>query len=466
MARATLINAAPEPPKGLAMELRDVPPDNPLETLRRGTLIVSDRVGLVKAVGHGVHRAQDPGIFSVGVVSSDLSRFSSIANAGKAGGGGEDLEVALAATLGEAVERYSMLFYDKSEMVFSAYQELGSLQKYAIPPEHARLLSREQLLRREGATRLQYFDVDSKIHWQWGWSLTADEPRLVPASLVYLHYRYDRDEARIGGNASSGLAAGLSLETAILSGLYEVIERDAFTMSWLHRRVGRRIEVDEPRLLARLREDFHVERPDVQLQLYDITLDIPVTCLFALMRRPAEWGPALCVASVARLNPVDAVQKCLRELGQGLSYLRYLQAQMKDWEPREDHSDLVSFDHHFLLYNVRPDLVERALAHCDEQTAQVALSALPKGSSGRVKGDIEKVIQALQQANLEAVVVDITTEDVLEAGFRVVRVIAPGLLPMHGDHNLPYLGVSRLFDVPRRLGWPSSELNTTPHPFP
>jgi ribosomal protein S12 methylthiotransferase accessory factor len=460
--------AAFEAPAGLRVALREVAATDARETLRRASRLVSRRVGLLRAVGPGVTYAQDPAIFSAGAVSSQLSLSQRIANPSKAGGAGEVLEVSLAAAVGEAVERYAMLFYDKSQMVLASYRDL---QEPAVPPDLLRLHSRQQVEHPRLRGRLAYFDDDSRLHWVWGWSLTHDRARLVPAALVYLGYRSDPEEASIGSNASTGLAAGLTQEAAILSGLYEVVERDAFALSWLFRQVRHKVVVDDAELRARLRSAFAVDRSDVRLDLFDLTCDISISSVLAILRRPAEFGPALCLGAASRLSPRDAARKSLLELGQGLPYLRVLRSQNKNWAAREDFSDLTSFDHHLMLYNERPELAAAALAFYDSAGEEL-MSAIPDRSTGRLKGDVECCVGLLAQAGYEVIVVDLTTPDLQQAGFSVVRVLVPGLVPLHGDHNLPYLGVARLREVPWRLGWvdraqdPLTVLNPLPHPFP
>jgi ribosomal protein S12 methylthiotransferase accessory factor len=59
---------------------------------------------------------------------------------------------------------------------------------------------------------------------------------------------------------------------------------------------------------------------------------------------------------------------------------------------------------------------------------------------------------------------------VAETGFRVVKVFIPGMQQIEGDHTHRLLGGRRLFEVPRRLGYPAAahiaELNPDPHPYP
>jgi ribosomal protein S12 methylthiotransferase accessory factor len=460
--------AVTQAPAGLRVALREVAEVDARETLRRAARLTSRRVGILRAVGPGILYAQDPAVFSAGIVSSQLSLSPRISNPGKAGGAGETLEVSLAAAIGEAVERYAMLFYDTSQMIFASYRDLG---EPAVPPDRLRLHSRRQVEQLKQRARLAYFDDDSRLRWTWGWSLTHDQPRLVPAALVHLGYHFDPEEAAIGSNASTGLAAGLTREAAILSGLHEVVERDAFALSWLFRRVRRKVLVDDPELQARLRTAFAVDHPDVHLDFFDLTVDIPITSVLAVLRRPAEFGAALCLGAASRLSPRQAVRKSLLELGQGLPYLRVLQAQDKSWVAKDDFSDLTSFDDHLMLYNRNPRMADEALGFLESAPAE-RLSAIPDRTTGRIKGDIERHVDLLAQAGHEAIVVDLTTPDLRDAGFSVMRVLVPGLVPLHGDHNLPYLGVARLCEAPRKLGWvndqedPLAALNPLPHPFP
>lgn len=449
------------------VELKNVPFSSPLDTLRKGHRIVSTKMGILRRVSSVITYPGDPLIHAFGILPCDASQFSTQTNSSKSGGAGLTAEAALAATIGEAVERYCMLFYDKRDMVLDSARNLGDL---AVAPALLSLYSREQIAR--NATRTRYFDQESVIRWSWGFSLTRRCWRLVPACQVYLNYRFDADETVIAMNASSGLAAGNTLEEAILSGLHEVIERDAFTISWLHRHAGRRISVDTSDLQALMVKHYHAAHPAVDIAIFDITLDIPVPSTFVIMRRPTESGPAFLVGSAARLDAREAIKKALMEAGQEISYVRYLRDQMGDWRPTNDFSNVTTFDEHFMVYNQCPELIEDAFAFCAGSSSAAATSALSSFASGRPLGDIEWLTATLDRHGYEVIAVDITTPDIRDIGLHVVRVFVPGLVPLHGNHNLPFLGVERLYQVPVKLGWGEERastdhrLNPFPHPFP
>ncbi len=77
----------------------------------------------------------------------------------------------------------------------------------------------------------------------------------------------------------------------------------------------------------------------------------------------------------------------------------------------------------------------------------------------------------LNAKDLNVVVKDLTTVDVDEAGFKVVRVVVPGMQPLDVNHARRYLGGTRLYEVPCQMGLKSQplaeeELNPFPHMFP
>lgn len=70
------------------------------------------------------------------------------------------------------------------------------------------------------------YDQGLDIDWVWGYSLLSNKPKLIPASLVFLSSNsFMGNFAPIG---SSGLSAGATLKDAIVQGLFELIEHDAW----------------------------------------------------------------------------------------------------------------------------------------------------------------------------------------------------------------------------------------------
>ena len=73
------------------------------------------------------------------------------------------------------------------------------------------------------------FDPDYEQNWVWGYSLSQNRPILVPESIAY--YSLGHRDAYVY-ETSNGCAIGGSLEEAIFHGILEVVERDAFLLTW------------------------------------------------------------------------------------------------------------------------------------------------------------------------------------------------------------------------------------------
>ena len=73
------------------------------------------------------------------------------------------------------------------------------------------------------------FDPERPINWVWGYSFSQKRPILVPEILAY--YSLGDGDGFVY-ETSNGGALGGSLEEANLYGIFEVVERDSFLMTW------------------------------------------------------------------------------------------------------------------------------------------------------------------------------------------------------------------------------------------
>ncbi|MEV6031967.1 YcaO-like family protein [Nonomuraea sp. NPDC052116] len=77
------------------------------------------------------------------------------------------------------------------------------------------------------------FTEDAVWDWVWGYSFGRRAPILVPESLAYYYVR--GRERPFLFEISNGCALGGSMAEALLYGLLETVERDAFLMTWYGR---------------------------------------------------------------------------------------------------------------------------------------------------------------------------------------------------------------------------------------
>ena len=161
-------------------------------------------------------------------------------------------------------------------------------------------------------------------------------------------------------------------------------------------------------------------------------------------------GQLSCVGTASHLDSRQAFLKSLTEASQERPLLRWEHARDPTWSCNDDFSNINSFDDHARVYTERPELLCR-----------LGFWTIAGNTSGILRrnestGDPERILckfsRRLRARGLDVLVVDLTTPDVRELGFRVVRVLIPGLQPLHGDHRYPFLGGTRWSEVPFRLG--------------
>jgi ribosomal protein S12 methylthiotransferase accessory factor len=426
---------------------------------------VSARTGVVRRLVEIPFHHDDPEVYCYAAEISDTSKFSPHECSTRSGGAGLSREAATASAIGESLERYCCNFYDRATLRAGCFDDF---RDQAVDPSIWALFSDRQYESRGFPFRR--FASKSALSWVKAASLVSNQIRLVPASITYLPYIPAVGEQLLSQTISTGLACRPTKTEAILYGLYECIERDAFIIYWLNGMARSRVIPEEIRdsgfqcTFAR-----HFARPGIDYYIWDITTDIPVPTFFCAALGHSNIGRLLTVGSASHLDPKRAILKTLTEAAQGRPYLRYEYNRVPDWRCSEDFSDVNSFEDHAQVYSRRPDLLH-ALKFC---TTSEATETTVDGATGGndPKEDLRHVVGLLERRGLDVLVVELTTPDVKELGLHVVRVLVPGLQPLHGDHRYPFLGGRRLYDVPVRLGLrdhalSEDQLFSLPHPFP
>src|SRR5262249_15974708 len=138
-----------------------------------------------------------------------------------------------------------------------------------------RLFRHDQLA--DPAIRARPFTSSTPVRWVRGFALPAAEPAYLPVQLVYLAgTEPSAGEAAIGYSPSSGLAWGPGLARAVLVGLLEVVERDAFMITWYNRLSLPRLDWrSDPALVAFERRYFAPSGLDYAVVDLSIFLDVP-----------------------------------------------------------------------------------------------------------------------------------------------------------------------------------------------
>jgi ribosomal protein S12 methylthiotransferase accessory factor len=442
--------------------LRPLAPTPIDESLRRLQTLVSSHVGVVRSTRRYLAVTDDAPLVSVACELADGRDVIGADVDARAIAWSPSGRTALAAALGEAVERYSASYLPASGVALSTAAELGP---EAVDPERFTLFRSDQYERPGFACRP--FTRETPVRWARAARLPDGAPAWLPAQLVYLTGLPPAPgETIIGYATSSGLACGPTLEEALQSALFEVLERDAFMLTWNARLSLPRLELSGHPELERFL-DHYVSGTGLRVAAVDLSVFHDVPTVLALVR--GNDGVALTVGAAAAGWTLDACTKAFGEAFAGRAWARVLVAGAPEREFEPDFADVVDFDDHVHLYA----LSEHAhhADFLDASTERRMVSKVPELHEGTAADRVVTLADRLQRAGTPAYAVDVTSPDVRAARMRVVRVLVPELSPLDLFHGGRFLGGRRLYEAPRRLGLRDSPLepdqvNPYPHPFP
>jgi ribosomal protein S12 methylthiotransferase accessory factor len=432
------------------------------EDVRRLLDLVSPKVGVLRSltkVARGVEEPNPPIIYQ-GVLSHFDYQIAPPAQRSSAGKGATESD-AIRSALGEAIEHYCASQFDKEITRIARWEELPN----AVAPPECVLYSDAQYARpRFPYRRWQSQDV---LTWAPMRELPMDREVFAPAQQIYLNFTAKTEEDFLATVTSNGLAAGPNLEFAILNGLYECVERDGFLITWMNKLPAAEVDFSASNGLARSIKE-HYEQYETEIRIFNVSTDIPIYVMMAVALDKTGAGPAVLVGLGCHLDPHVALIKSLLEIcqvhpGEVSRYKEEPPAQRlrsyEDVRTLEDHSAFLTV----------PERIGECSFFLDSGRVQL-IEELPNRSRGGTAADLETVVDALGQAGCRVLYADLTTPDVIDYGFSVVRTIATGLQPIHFGYGEERLGGRRLFEVPYALGHATtvraeSDLNPCPHPL-
>jgi ribosomal protein S12 methylthiotransferase accessory factor len=208
----------------------------------------------------------------------------------------------------------------------------------------------------------------------------------------------------------------------------------------------------------------------LECQAYLIPSDIEVPVVMVLLRGISGHLPHSVIGVSADLNPHKALMLALEEVSLGwVGMGRYALVQ-KDYKPVKDYQNVNTVILHGIAHAVDPDL-GKSLEFLNSSGRKIAIQDIKNTFDDNMVNNIKTLVDKLNAKDLNVVVKDLTTVDVDEAGFKVIRAVVPGMQPLDVNHARRYLGGKRLYEVPCQMGLKSQplteeELNPFPHMFP
>ena len=373
-------------------------------------------------------------------------------------GAGFSEKEAMEKCIGEAIERFCWAHAHLwKDQIYGNYKEF---QKKAISPDKFALFSDNQYKRHDSP--FQRFEENLNIYWMEGINLVTKEKVLVPAQLCL---NTTKDKNRIGFSTTTGVSAHRDYYKCLYNCLCEVIERDAFMITWLNKFSLVPLKVNWNIIISGLLEKLNVS--DYRLMVYLLPTDMDLNVVLSLNVNRRNKSPFLAVGASCNFSFLHALRKAVLEGFHCLNFLFYAKKEgkiIKDWR------QIRSFDEHALLYSspIMRDKISFLITEKKKQKKIVDKSLFKNRQILNFKHMAQSIINNLNKKGYQPIVIDLTPEEIRFLGFHVLKVLIPGFVDL-GWRNLYFLGSERIYRIPSEYGFSAKreeELNTFPHPFP
>ena len=375
---------------------------------------------------------------------------------------------ALWAGIGEAIERRSISHFspEKGDYLDSTLEKLGS-DALTIDPVAFPGISPE-IRRAEGYPnhRLAFSQKD-KFRFVRGYSVTDEKLIWIPLQLVSFRHHQDFEEPLLRSIVSSGAATHITKEKALLGGILELIERDAFMISWLNELSPEYLELDENdselkevvSLFKRYRIEYHAVRLSTDFAGVHVVVGIAID--------RSGVGPAVCIGASAKFDLKEAILAAFTEMAASRYFIRmaYETAKKEKIDLNFPNRKEIGRDERLLYWCVperipKIDFFLKGVRHPFREYA--------KSSTLSTKQQLIALIEQFREKKLELAYVETTPPSARkELGLTTLFITAPQLQPLFLKEYPKHTWGERLFSVPKKLGLsPRQKAFTEIHPFP
>lgn len=322
--------------------------------------------------------------------------------------------------------------------------------------------------------RTQHSNLRHVPNSEYGWipttSIVSGKKIFAPAQLLSAKFWHENvrhgKEPMLRWAVTTGLATGQTMTSAILRGALEVIERDAFMITYLNRLSPPHIDLDslshQDHKIGALIEKFKRYGLDLFLLLPPSDFDIPIVIAATVDR--SGTGPALTVGAKADFNIREAILGALSE-----SLHVRLTLKSRATLPDDFPTEKLDREERLLYWKDPKRLPLIEFWFKGPKTAvRILPTHLDQRSKGQDERELEKIAEMARVNDCEFVYAEIVSPEVHSVcNLRTVFVMSPQLQPLHLKESIPYLGGERLTEVPKKKGYtPAHKLNLEPHPFP
>ena len=316
------------------------------------------------------------------------------------GGKGISVEHAKASAMMEGFERYSAEKQDENTVTgtipeISSKGDIIDIESLNLPKDFNK-------------TNMESINLE----WNIAHDLISGKDYYVASNAIYHPYvNEDNSVFSLFKSNTNGLASGNSLEEAILHGIFEVIERDAWSIFELTHKNSKQIDLKsiESETVNEALSKF--SENEINIKLMDLTADINVPTIAASADDTLLKDAGLLTLGIGtHLDPEVAILRALTEVAQ--SRATQIHGARED-TVRADFARTAGYER-----------MKRINKHYfQEEDVKISLSDIENRSTDSITKDIDIVLDELKANEIEHVLYyDLTRP---ELNVNVVRVVIP-----------------------------------------
>ncbi|MER2013057.1 MAG: YcaO-related McrA-glycine thioamidation protein [Methanobrevibacter sp.] len=316
------------------------------------------------------------------------------------GGKGISKDHAKASAMMEGFERYSAERQNSDETIIATPNEIGRYGDY-IDPKSLNL-----------PKDFEKKDIsDINLEWSKSKDIISGNEYYIPTNAIFHPYASDSNAESLFKSNTNGLASGNILDEAILHGMLEVIERDAWSIFELTHKNYAQIDTEsiESELILDIIDKFESE--GIKIKLMDFTADIKIPTIAASADDTITKDAGLLTLGMGtHLDPEVAILRALTEV-----------AQSRATQINGAREDTVRADFAREAGYERMKRINKYYFKDEEE--KISLSDIENKSTSSITKDIEIVKDELIANDIEKILyADLTRPEI---DVSVVRVVIP-----------------------------------------
>jgi ribosomal protein S12 methylthiotransferase accessory factor len=316
------------------------------------------------------------------------------------GGKGITKDHARASAMMEGFERYSAERHESDNTTIATLDEISALGDY-IDPESLNL---PKDFKKQNLNSM-------KLEWSIAKDIISEKEYYTPTNAIYHPYVGSEGSESLFKSNTNGLASGNILEEAILHGIFEVIERDAWSIFELTHKNYAQIDLDsiESDIVNDTIDKFESE--GIKIKLMDFTADINVPTIAASADDTITKDAGLLTLGMGtHLDPEVAILRALTEV-----------AQSRATQINGAREDTVRADFAREAGYERMKRINKYYFRDEDE--KIALSSIENNSTTSITKDLEIVKEELIANDIDKILYYDLTRPELDVS--VVRVIIP-----------------------------------------